>query len=63
MDPQTNAPTLSTCARQVPRTPLGKKLLEIRQKIVASGRPLLTWDEVERAIAEQRGRETTEAER
>ena len=37
------------------RTPLAKKLWEIRQRIVASGRPLLDWNDVEREIAEQRG--------
>jgi hypothetical protein len=36
-------------------TPLAKQLWAIRQKIVASGRPLLDWDDVEREIAEQRG--------
>lgn len=38
-----------------PRTPLGAKLLEIRRRIVASGRPLLDWDSVEREVAERRG--------
>ena len=36
-------------------TPLAKKLWELRQKIVASGRPLLDWDDIEREIADQRG--------
>ena len=39
----------------VPQTPLGKKLWEIRQKIVASGAPLLSDEELEREIAERRG--------
>jgi hypothetical protein len=38
------------------RTPLGKKLLEVRQKILASGRPLLDWDDIDREIAQQRRR-------
>lgn len=38
-----------------PKTPLGRKLLEIRQRIVASGEPLLSLDELEREIAERRG--------
>jgi hypothetical protein len=59
MEPQTNTPTFSKDTERTPRTPLGKKLLEIRRKIVASGRPLLTWDDVEREISEQRGRQTT----
>jgi len=46
------------CTEHTPRTPLGKKLLEIRQKIVASGRPILTWDDVERESSEQRGGQT-----
>jgi hypothetical protein len=29
-----------------PRTPLGKKLWEIRKRIVASGEPLLGWDDI-----------------
>ena len=37
------------------RTPLGKRLLRLRERIVASGEPLLTWDEVEREVAERRG--------
>jgi hypothetical protein len=32
-----------------------RKLLALRAKIVASGRPLLDWDEVEREVAERRG--------
>jgi hypothetical protein len=36
-------------------TPLAKKLWEFRQKIVASGRPLLDWDDIEQEIAIQRG--------
>ena len=31
------------------------KLLALRAKIVASGRRLLDWDEVEREVAERRG--------
>lgn len=39
----------------VPQTPLGKKLWEIRQRIVASGVPLLNEEELERELAERRG--------
>jgi hypothetical protein len=39
METPTKAPRSG--AEHILRTPLGKKLLEIRQKIVASGRPLL----------------------
>jgi hypothetical protein len=43
----TNAPT--------PKTSLGAKLQQIRQKIVASGVPLLTDEEIEREVRERRG--------
>jgi excisionase family DNA binding protein len=36
------------------RTPLGQRLWEIRSRIVASGEPLLGWEEVEREVAERR---------
>ena len=38
-----------------PRTPLGKRLLAIRNHIIADGLPLLTQEEIEREIAERRG--------
>jgi hypothetical protein len=62
MDTQTQAPTPTTGQQYTPRTPLGKKLLEIRQRIVASGRPLLDWDDIDREIAEQRGKQGKEEE-
>lgn len=55
METQTRAPTPG--AERIPRTLLGKKLLEIRQRIVASGRPLLNWEDIDRELAEQRGRQ------
>lgn len=39
----------------VPQTPMGKKLWEIRQKIVESGVPLLSEEELEQELAERRG--------
>jgi hypothetical protein len=39
----------------LPRTPLGKRLLRVRERIIASGEPLLSWAEIEREIAERRG--------
>lgn len=39
----------------VPQTELGKKLWEIRQRIVASGIPLLSDEELEQEIAFRRG--------
>lgn len=38
-----------------PKTPLGKRLLEIRKQIIESGEPLLDWDDLQREIAERRG--------
>jgi hypothetical protein len=38
-----------------PRTVLGRKLWEIRAKIVASGQPLLGREEIEREVIERRG--------
>ena len=37
------------------KTPLAKRLWEIRLRIVASGQPLLNRDEIEREMAERRG--------
>ena len=31
-----------------PRTPLGRELWEIRQRVLDSGEPLLDWDDLER---------------
>lgn len=39
----------------VPQTSLAKKLWEIRQRIVASGAPLLSDEELEQELAERRG--------
>ena len=33
-----------------PRTPLGKRLMEIRTQIVASGERLLGWEEINRSM-------------
>lgn len=37
------------------RTPLGKRLWQIRQRVVESEEPLLGWSDLEREIAERRG--------
>ena len=55
METQTKASMVPT--ERTPRTPLGKKLLEIRRRIVARGRPLLSWEDIDREIIEQRGRQ------
>jgi hypothetical protein len=39
------------------RTPLGRRLDEIRARIEASGQPLLSWEDIDRELAELRGEE------
>src|ERR1043166_8965277 len=39
----------------VPRTELGRRLWRIRQRIVASGQPLLDWDGIESELRDRRG--------
>jgi hypothetical protein len=41
-----------------PRTPLGRELWEIRQRVLDSGEPLLDWEELEQEIAERKGERT-----
>lgn len=38
-----------------PRTPLGRRLWEVRKRIVESGEPLLDQEGLEREVAERRG--------
>jgi hypothetical protein len=38
-----------------PRTPLGHRLWELRKQIIASGERLLSWEEIEREVAERKG--------
>ena len=37
------------------RTPLGRRLEAIRQRIIASGQPLLSWDEIHAEVKRRRG--------
>jgi hypothetical protein len=37
------------------RTKLGRRLQRIRARIVASGEPLLGWEDIAREVAERRG--------
>ena len=39
----------------VPRTELGRRLLRIRRKILASGQPLLDWHDIESELLDRRG--------
>jgi hypothetical protein len=38
-----------------PRTPLAKRLLELRQEVLASGTPLLNLDEIRQELQARRG--------
>ena len=44
----------------VPRTELGRRLWRIRQRILASGQPLLDWDGIESELRDRRGEATEE---
>lgn len=35
---------------------LGRRLMDIRSRIIASGAPLLSWDEIDAQVAELRGK-------
>lgn len=37
------------------RTSLGRRMDEIRERIKASGQPLLSWEDIDRELAERRG--------
>lgn len=37
------------------RTPLARRLDEIRERVKASGQPLLSWEDIDRELAERRG--------
>jgi hypothetical protein len=50
-----NSPRGNAIGPHLPRTSLGERLAQIRQRIVASGEPLLSWGEIERELAERRG--------
>ena len=40
---------------EVPRTPLGEKLRDLRGQIIASGAPTLDWVEITEEVASRRG--------
>jgi hypothetical protein len=50
-----NTPHVEATRLEAARTRLGEQLLRIRERIVASGEPLLSWEEIEREVAERRG--------
>ena len=39
----------------IPRTPLGIRLMALREKIRETGAPLLSWEEIDQEIFERRG--------
>ncbi len=52
-DPRAEA--LAELKAYVPRTPLGRKLVELRRAHIESGGELLDWQGIEREVAERRG--------
>lgn len=54
-EPLENARHGEAVEPKMPRTRLGKQLLRIRERIIASGEPLLSWTEIEHEVAERRG--------
>jgi hypothetical protein len=50
-----NTPHVEPTRLGMARTRLGERLLRIREQIVVSGEPLLSWQEIEREVAERRG--------
>ncbi len=54
-EPLKNIPHGEAIPPTPPRTRLGEWLLRIRERIVASGEPLLSWSEIEHEAAERGG--------
>lgn len=42
-------------APDLARTPLGRKLLDLRSRITRSGAPALGWDEIDEEVSARRG--------
>jgi len=53
LDPRAEA--LADLDSYVPRTPLGKKLVELRRAYLEEGGELLDWEGIRREVAERRG--------
>lgn len=53
--PETDYHPQETSSTFKPKTPLGRRLWSIRKRIVASGEPLLGWDEIEEEVGARRG--------
>ncbi len=54
-EPQRHTPRNEAVQPTPPRTRLGEQLLRLRERIIASGEPLLSWAEIEHEVAERRG--------
>jgi hypothetical protein len=50
-------PSSQTLCSYTPKTTLGRKLWDLRQQMIASGTPLLDWNELEYEISERKGEE------
>jgi hypothetical protein len=61
-EPLKDIPHIGAAPSRAARTRLGEQLLRIREQIVASGEPLLSWTEVEREVAERRGESEQQAD-
>lgn len=54
--------SVSEVAPPAARTALGKRLWQLRRRIIASGATLLDWDGVEREVRKRRGERGLEAQ-
>jgi hypothetical protein len=43
-----------------PKTELGRLFWESRRKVLASGQPLLNWDDIDRLLSRNRGEDESE---
>jgi hypothetical protein len=50
-EPLNDGQRFDRAPQAVARTPLGERLLQIREWIIASGETLLSWEEIEREVA------------
>jgi hypothetical protein len=55
LSPSPIAVPIVTPAAVTPTTELGRRLREIRARIVASGEPLLNWEDLDAELRERRG--------
>jgi hypothetical protein len=53
--PQRPARVQGAAATGEAKTPLGRRLRLLRKRIIASGQPRLSWEDLDRELAERRG--------